>query len=47
METLMPEEVRFLIKDEESGSSGATVTSLTDEERFEAPYMFDGDVLQV
>jgi hypothetical protein len=37
METLMPEEVRFLIKDEESGSSGATVTSLTDEERFEAP----------
>lgn len=43
----MPEEVKFLIKDAELGSSGAMVTSLTDDERFEAPYMVDGEVSQV
>jgi len=33
----MPDAARALMRDDESGNSGARVTSLTDEARFSAP----------
>lgn len=44
MDTLMPWAVRVLMRESESGSSGARVTSLTEDSRFEEPYMVDGAV---
>lgn len=46
MDTLMPWDVRVLIKGSESGSSGARVTSLTASCRLEEPYIEVGEVLQ-
>jgi hypothetical protein len=46
MDTFIPCAVNVLIREAESGSSGARVTSLTTSLRLEVPYMDDGDVLQ-
>lgn len=44
MATLIPCEVNVLMSAAESGSSGARVTSLTDDWRLEDPKMVDGEV---
>lgn len=44
IETFMPWDVRVLIKEDESGSSGARVASLMAELRFEESKVADGEV---